>query len=37
MLYLDGHVSINICGGSLFCRWYQRATLHRLSVLRVGR
>jgi len=33
MLNLDGHVWINICGGPLFCRWYQRAMPHRLSVL----
>jgi len=26
MLYLDGHVLINIRGGPIFCRRYQRAT-----------
>jgi len=32
MLYLDGHIWINICSGPIFCRWYQRATPHWLSI-----
>jgi len=31
MLYLDEYIRISICGCLIFCRWYQRATPHRLS------
>jgi len=32
MRYLDGYVWINICGGLIFCRWYQRETPYQLSI-----